>query len=159
MANVKNAHTQLQREFIVRRLAGFVPPRAIVAEFVAVFSDTGCNENDILATDPETTLLAPDLHALFLKERERVLLDPKSAPYADRAARLIALSNHARFYASNNQFPEMRTVLRHIAEETGDIVNGKPGGKASVGKPEDNLPPIVAITRTIVDPAAPVPAE
>ena len=111
-----NAHTQRQKEFIVKRLAAFEPPRAITAAFAAMFRDTKCDENDVLALDTESgALLSPELHALFVQERERVLLDPKSAPYADKMARLIALSNHAKFYAGNNQFPEMRAVLRHIA--------------------------------------------
>ncbi len=45
-------------------------------------------------------------------------------------ARLIALSNQARFYAGNNQFAEQRTVLRQIAEECG-VVGGK--GGAGIG--------------------------
>jgi hypothetical protein len=147
-------HTLPQREFIVRRLAAFEPPRAIVASFRALFPDTACDENDVLSVNPEAgALMVPDLFALFRAERERVLLDPASAPYANKQARLIALSNHAKFYAGNNQFPEMRTVLRHIAEETGDIV---PAGRAV--KPEAEKPrQITEIIETIVDPVAPAP--
>jgi len=147
-------HTLPQREFIVRRLAAFEPPRAIVASFRALFPDTACDENDVLAVNPEAgATVSPELFTLFRDERERVLVDPASAPYANKQARLIALSNHAKFYAGNNQFPEMRTVLRHIAEETGDIV---PAGRAV--KPEADKPrQITEIIETIVDPVAPAP--
>lgn len=147
-------HTQPQREFIVRRLAAFEPIRAVVASFRAIFPDTACDENDVLAVNPEAgATVSPELFVLFREERERVLLDPASAPYANKQARLIALSNHAKFYAGNNQFPEMRTVLRHIAEETGDIVTG--GIKNPAKAPGAVGDPVVSITRTVVDPAAP----
>ncbi len=119
-----NVHSQAQREFIVKSLAAFKPPRAIVADFSALFPDTKCDENDVKRNDPKLVLIAPDLTALFFAERERVLLDPTSAPFADQRARIKALNEQAEFYLSNNQFPEARTVLRQIAEEQG-IVGGK----------------------------------
>jgi hypothetical protein len=144
-----SAHTATQKEFIVRKLAAFVPPRAISVAFAAVFTDTRCDENDILALDPGSAVVSPELYTLFLSERERVLVDPKSAPYADQRARLIALSNHAEFYANNNQLPEARGVMRQIAEEQG-IVGGK-GAKLAAAV-DDVAEKITAITRTIVDP-------
>lgn len=158
-----NKHTATQKEFIVKRLAAFEPPRAITAAFVAMFRDTKCDENDVLAVDHESgAILSPELRVLFLAERERVLLDPTSATYANKQARLIALSNHAKFYGGNNQFPEMRSVLRHIAEETGDLSVGglRGGGKAVVELPLGL--PVTGITRRVVDPVPPpvaVPAE
>lgn len=150
-----NKHTATQKEFIVKRLAAFEPPRAIVAAFCAVFNDTKCGENDVLALDHESgAVLSPELHTLFLAARERVLLDPSSATYANKQARLIALSNHAKFYGGNNQFPEMRSVLRHIAEETGDIVMGSRGSAGKGERPGDLRElPITGITRRVVDPA------
>lgn len=127
-----NVHSQAQREFIVKSLAAFKPPRAIVADFSALFPDTKCDENDVKRNDPKLVLIAPDLTALFFAERERVLLDPTSAPFADQRARLVALSQDADFYASNNQLAERRAVLRQIAEEQG-IVGGKGGSKAVAG--------------------------
>lgn len=151
----RNTHTAAQQEFIVRKLAAFEPPRAISAAFVAVYPDVKCNENDILAIDPETTVVTPELHALFLEHRERVLLDPKSAPFADQKARLIALSAHAKFYGGNNQFPEQRAVFRQIAEEQGVV-----GGKAGAAKPADTSTPAVKaieVSRTVVRPTEVVP--
>jgi hypothetical protein len=144
----RNVHTAPQKEFIVRKLAAFVPPRAISIAFGAVFLDTKCDENDILALDPANNAVSPELYQLFLSERERVLIDPKSAPFADQRARLIALSNHAEFYAGNNQLPEARLVLRQIAEEQG-VVGGK-GTKPLAAEPVAGK--ITAIQRTIVDP-------
>lgn len=152
-----NAHTHSQREFIVRRLAAFEPPRAIVAQFRAIYRDTACDENDVLATDPETAVVSPELFVLFRTERERVLLDPKSAPYAAQQARLIALSNQARFYASNNQLGEQRVVLRQIAEEMG-VLGSKGGKDAKGGGKSEGGEPVVEIVRRIVDPQAPEPA-
>lgn len=152
----RSAHTDAQKEFIVRKLAAFAPPRAISVAFAALFPGTRCDENDILALDPRDAVVSPELYDLFLSERERVLLDPKSAPYADRRARLIALSNHAEFYAGNNQLPEARMVLRQIAEEQGVVG----GGKAKLaGAVEAVADKITAITRTIVDPKVDTPQE
>lgn len=150
-----NAHSQTQREFIVKALARFCSPRSIVTTFAALFPDTKCDENDVRRLDPGMNLIAPDLLALFKTERERVLLDPTAAPYADQRARLIALSNDADFYAGNNQLAERRAVLRQIAEELG-VVGGKgakgaPGAAPGGGKDDD----LVAITRTVVDPTTP----
>ena len=144
----RNVLTGLQKEFIVKKLAAFEPPRSISAALAAVFPGVSCNENDILAIDPETTVVTPELYALFLAERERVLLDPKSAPFADQKARIIALSNQARAYLANNQPADARTVFRQIAEEQG-IVGGKGTAKAAA-VPAGEL--VVAITRNIVDP-------
>lgn len=148
------AHTQAQKEFIVRRLAAFEPPRAIVVAFCLAFNDTRCTEMDVLAVDPETQPVSPELHSLFLSERERVLLDPKSAPFADQRARLIALSADATFYGRNNQLAERRAVLRQIAEETGAIAKGSGKASGAAAAPANDVAPIAAIKRTIVDPAA-----
>ena len=148
-------HTVAQKEFIVKKLAAFEPPRAIALAFAAVFRDTKCDENDVLATDPANNVVAPELFALFISERERILLDPDSAPFANQKARLIALSNQAKFYGGNNQLDAQRTVFRQIAEEQG-VIGAKGTGKATPAAAEPAVE-VVAITRTIVD-AAPVPA-
>lgn len=154
-----NAHSPAQKEFIVRKLAAFEPPRSIVVSFCAVFPDTRCVEQDVLSLDPESNPVSPELYALFLKERERVLLDPRAAPFTDQRARLIALSADATFYGRNNQLSERRAVLRQIAEETGAISKGGKAAPAAVPTaPPDSQGPIVAIKRTIVDPAEPVAA-
>lgn len=149
-----NSHTQLQREFIVRKLAAFYTPKDIAVQFAAIFRDTACSENDVLAVDPRVTTVAPELFMLFKAEREKILLDPSAALYADQAARLISLSRQAERYEANNQPAEARSVYRQIAEEQGVISKGagKPGGK---NEPDANQPPVVAITRRIIDPVAP----
>lgn len=146
----RNELTQPQREFIVKKLAAFEPPQAIAAALAAVFPGAKVNENDILACDPRTTVVSPELHMVYMAERERVLLDPKSATYADQRARLIALSNQAEYYGNNRQPAEQRTVFRQIAEELG-VVAGK-GGKAGT-PPLPTGEEVTAITRTVVDPA------
>lgn len=150
-----NSHTKEQREFIVRKLAAFEPPRAIVIDFVAVFPAVRVDENDVKRLDRDSgAVLSPELHLIFNAERERVLLDPeKAAPYISRAARLIGMDRQARFYVSNNQLAEARTVWRQMAEEQG-VVGGKGAGKPvpAAGTPSE---PIVAIERRVVDPKAP----
>ena len=134
----------------MKALAAFKPPRAIVADFSALFPDTKCDENDVKRLDPKLALVAPELAALFLATREAVLLDPTSATYANQQARLVALSQDAEFYASNNQLAERRAVLRQIAEEQG-IVGGKGAkqpGPASDAKPGE---PVVEIVRRVID--------
>lgn len=150
MATTRNTLTAPQQAFIVRKLAAFEPPRAISAAFHAVFGAV-LRDDDILAIDPETTVVSPELHVLFLAERERVLLDPKSAVFAAQAARLILLSNQVRAYIANNQPAEARLVLRQIAEEQG-VVGGKAAGKAL---PAPGGGAVDAIQRTIVDPKVP----
>src|SRR5262245_37736347 len=122
-----NVHSERQREFIVRKLAAFEPPRVIVLDFAAVFPDTKCDENDVRRLDRESgAILPPELHTLFVQTREQVLLDPQSAPYANQKARLIALSNDIKYYRGNNQLAESRATMRQIAEELG-VVGGKIG--------------------------------
>ena len=137
----------------MKALAAFKPPRAIVADFSALFPDTKCDENDVKRLDPKLTLVAPDLAALFLTTREAVLLDPTAATYANQQARLVALSQDADFYASNNQLAERRAVLRQIAEEQG-IVGGK-GPKVPAAGEDKPGEPVAEIRRTIVDPKHP----
>lgn len=119
-----NVHSQAQREFIVKSLAAFKPPRAIVADFSALFPDTKCDENDVKRLDPKLALVAPDLVTLFLAERERIKADPMSVPFSEQWARIKVLNEQVEFYISNNQFAEARVALRQIAEEQG-IVGGK----------------------------------
>jgi hypothetical protein len=155
-----NSHTSAQRAFIVRRLAAFEPPRAIVLDFMALFPDTRCDENDVRALNPETgALVSPELFELFKKERERVLLDPSSAPFVEQKARMIMLSNHAKFHNSNNELATARGVLRQIAEELGAVGGGKAPGKGSSAGSEKPGEPIVVIERRIVDPKPPEPVE
>lgn len=143
-----NVHTLAQKEFIVRKLAAFEPPRAIAIDFYALFPGTKCDENDVKRLDPTAgALLPPDLYALFMDTREAVMLDPKSAPFAEQSARLIALSKQVSFYISNNDLAQARTVMRQIAEEKGAI-----GAKGKVSLVDEKDEPIGSISRTIVDP-------
>lgn len=148
-----NNHTKVQQEFIVRKLAAFEPPRAIVLDFAAVFSDTRCDENDVRRLDPTNGRLSFELFQMFKTVRESVLLDPNSAPFAAQQARLVALSKDAMFYRGNNQLPESRAVMRQIAEELGAVGQGSKGAKAPA--PAEDAKKLVAITRTVVDPAPP----
>jgi hypothetical protein len=146
-----NQLTGEHKEFIVKRLAAFYTPSVICQQLVAQFG-IKCNENDILANDPTTCVVSPELFMLFRSERERVLVDPESAPLADQKARLIALNRHFDRYNSNNQLAEARAVLRQIAEELG-VVGGKAGaGKTAVAVPTE-VAQVQKVTRTIIDPA------
>jgi len=146
-----NVHSQPQREFIVKGLAAFKSPRAIAADFAALFPDTRCDENDVKRLDPTLVLLPPELLELFKRERERVLLDPASAPFAEQKARIVVLSHQAQFYGGNNQLPEQRAVLRQIAEELGAVSQGRGTKAPNDGKPTE---PVTEIVRRIVDPKA-----
>lgn len=155
-----NSHTKPQQEFIVRKLAAFEPPRAIVLDFAAVFPDTRCDENDVRRLDPANGRVSFELFTLFKTTREAVLLDPDSAPFAAQQARLVALSKDALFYRGNNQLPESRAVLRQIAEELGAVGQGSKGAKGKEAAAEAAKEPVVEIRRKIIDPnfsaAAPV---
>jgi hypothetical protein len=147
-----NSHTKTQQEFIVRKLAAFEPPRSIVLDFAAVFSDTKCDENDVRRMDPSNGAISFELFQIFKATRERVLLDPESAPFAAQQARLIALSKDAMFYRGNNQLPESRAVMRQIAEELGAVGQGSKAKSApAAGSDKDD---ISTIKRIIVNPVA-----
>lgn len=160
MAPSRNVHTQSQKEFIVRKIAAFDPPRAITAAFCAVYPDTACNENDVMALDPAVSVIAPDLYALFLSERERVLLDPDSAPRSKQAVRLILMDKQAKLCEMSNDFAGARSIYRQIAEELG-VIGGKGTGKPGPagGTPDAAGEPIAEIRRTIVDPAVSMDPE
>lgn len=143
------SHTKEQREFIVRRLAAFESPRDVAIAFAIRFKDTACGENDVRATDPRLVPVDPELYALFLSERDRVLLDPSLAPFAEQRARLIVLSRQAERYENNNQPAEARAVFRQIAEELG-VIGAKGVGAKVTDKPRE----ITEIVETIIDPAA-----
>jgi len=156
IGGMANSHSREQQEFIIRRLAAFETPLDICRLFALRFPDTKCTEGDIVAADPRITILAPELHTLFASERKRVLDDPDAAPFAEQRARLIVLSNQARIFQESNRPAEVREVFRQIAAEQGIGVAGK--GKTAEVAPEAAAAPIVAITRTIIDPARP-PSE
>lgn len=152
-----NKHTIEQQKFIVRKLAAFEPPRSIVLDFMAVFTDK-CDENDVRRLDPANGALPFELFTLFNTTRSTVLANPDSAEFAIQQARLIALSADVKFYRGNNQLPESRAVLRQIAEELG-AVGGK--GAAPKGGTTDSKPgeAVTEIVRKVVDPKAPEPAQ
>lgn len=144
----------------MRKLAGFEPPRAIASDFVAVFSDTACTENDVKRMDHDSgAVLSPDLYLIFITERERVMLDPSSATYANQQARLIALSKDVRTYRANNDLAAARSVMRQIAEELGVIGAGKTvKAGASADSAAEELTKIVREIVDHVDHDRPVPA-
>ena len=156
MAQTANQLTNEHKEFIVRQLAAFYTPRDICQQVAAKYAGVKVNENDVLATDPRVSVVSPELFMLFRSERERVLDDPDSAPFAEQKARLIALSRQADRYESNNQPAEARQVYRQIAEELG-VVGGAKAGKAAP-VPAADLPTLTGIKRTVVDPAHPAQA-
>lgn len=154
-AGMANKHTSKQQEFIVRKLAALEPHREIVRNFMAVFTDTKCDENDVRRLDPSNVVLSPELFIIFNAERERIKADPNSAPFADQKLRLIALSRDVEAYRSNNQPAEARSVMRQIAEEQGAI--GQKGAAKGGAVPIDQAggKPVAEIIRKIVDPKAP----
>jgi hypothetical protein len=141
-----------QQEFVVRQLAAFYTPRDIATAFVARFAGIKFNEHDVMKFDPRKNVLAPELFMLFRRERERVLDDPETAPYAEQKARLILLSNMVDSYKNNNQLAEARSVMQQIATEQGigPKAAGKPAAPATA--PSE---PIEEIRVTIVDPKSP----
>lgn len=145
-----NPLTSLQREFIVRRLAAFDFPRAIVNSFSAQFPGSKCDDDDVKRLDPATgAVLSPELHAIFVAAREQVFLNPESAgPYIKQLSRLLAMDKQAHYYLGNNEPAKALAVWRQMAEEQG-VVGGKGAAKA---KDADKPEPIRAITRTIIHP-------
>lgn len=151
-----NAHSKGQREFIVLRLAQWQPKIDIVRDFAIRFSDTACSLADVERYDPELSIVDPDLCALYETERKRILSDPELSPFASKTARIFALNQMVAAYLANRQFGDARSVLRQIAEEQGESSERSGSGSAPRAGDADE---VVGITRTIVDPVAPAPAE
>jgi hypothetical protein len=148
------AHTDEQRVFIIRRLAEFESPQEIITAFAARWRTTSCALPDIEACDPRRTTLSPLHLAIFTTRRTEYLANlDVSAPTANKTVRLVWLHQMAERYRNNNQPADARSVLRQIAEEQGDVGPGK------AGKAEPPTEPVTSITRTIVDPSAPVTSE
>lgn len=140
-----------QQAFIVTRIARFEPPRAIAVAFEALFS-TKLDQKEITKLDPQQgAVISPDLFDLFKVEREKVLLDPTSAPFAEQKARLVALSSDVLFYRNNNELASAAMTIRQIAEELGVVGSGAKA-KAAGNSAEETKEILSAITRTIVDP-------
>jgi hypothetical protein len=144
------AHTAAQQSFIVRRLAQFYSPIAIVEAFVRFFPDTACTEADVIALDHTQNIVDPDLIAIFEQERLAFLsrLDAE-APTKDKRIRLVELHRIFIGYRDRMRLAEARSVLSQIALEMGEG-GGVPDGAGDA--------PVRSITRTIVDPAAAKPA-
>lgn len=146
-----SALTKQHKEFIVRRLAAFASPSAIITEFMKRFPGVACTEVNIAAANPLESVVDPDLHALFYSERELNMADPSRSAFASQAARIFALSTLAERLFANNQPHDARSVLRQIAEEQG-AVGSKTGQREATTPPGEK---VTEITRTIVDPVAP----
>lgn len=150
------AFTKEQREFIVLRLARFETPAEIVAAFLNEWRDTHCDEAAVMALDPgRGAIHAPELIKEFQNTRERILTDPAAAPAADKRVRLIILQRMADKARGNNQIDLAARLLAQIAVESDGVAGAGAGGLG--GPPGDATDR--RITRRIVDPAEPVPAE
>jgi hypothetical protein len=150
------AHTKEQREFIVRRLAGFESPPDIAESFVARWRTTACDLPDILALDPARNLIDPDLQALWQAERARVIADPSLSPTADKRVRLLELHRMFEKARNRNLLDQASNLLAQIGVEVGDL-SGKGGPGAGPSGPAGG-PPISAIELIVVDPK-PLPEE
>lgn len=154
-----SSHTLEQRKFVVRKLAAREPPREIVRNFAAVFPDTRCTEDDVRRLDPSNLMLPPELHFVYVAERDRIKNDPDAAPYADQFWRFVALSKDVEAYRNNNQPADARSAMRQIAEEQGTIgqrgVPGKADAKLATKEPLGGE--VKSITRRVVDPKSPEP--
>lgn len=144
------AHTIEQRAFIVLRLARLCSVPDILEAFAAEFRDTACTPADIAACDPQAphyALLSPEDSDLFRRERERVLLDPGSAPAADKRVRLIYLNRELDKARARNAVGLMQSLLAQIALETG----GAGSADVDAGGAGDL---VTEVRYTLVDPPA-----
>jgi hypothetical protein len=144
-------HTAPQREFIVRRLAAFRSPRAIVAEFARAYPGVYIHETEVEALDPmRFAVLPPDLAELYRTTRESILADPESDPFTKRKARLIVLSEMVADAMARGAPPsDIRSIFNQIEQME---LNAKvAGGDAPPGGGAEGAPAKV-ITWQIVDP-------
>lgn len=138
-----SVHTQEQKAFIVRSLATYVSPDAIVKEFAQHWKDTACTHEDVAAC--ERGYLEADWVVFFDRTRMQFL----DAPTADRRIRIALLHKMAMENYERRAYDQAAKLIKQIAEEQGGVFEGKNGsGSGASGAGE----PIVSITRTIVDP-------
>jgi hypothetical protein len=140
-----------QKAFIVTRIARFEPPHAIRAAYRAVYGDE-LGPEVVTALDPQAgATLSFDLWELFQKTRSDAITDPASAPFAEQKARLIVLSNMARWHNDNNEPAAAANIIRQIAEELGVVGSGAKA-KAAGAAADETKEILTAITRTIIEP-------
>lgn len=140
-----------QKKFIAIRLGEYDAPREIASAFAVRFPDTRCGENDVIANDPRIVPAAPEVHEAFWTGRRNIILDPDAAPFADIKVQNIALSKDVESLRANNQKAESRIVMRQLAELNGHVGAKGAGGKVAAADSKDTLP-VLAITRTVIDP-------
>lgn len=136
------AHTSEQRAFIVSQLAAYVTPATIVAEFSVRWKDTACTVEDVAAC--EYKHLDDAWKAYFDEAREAFL----AAPTAEKRVRIAEL--HRLYVRERDRGAKCEHLLEQIAKEEAGFYGGKggPGSGPAGGEP------VVAITRTIIRPAA-----
>jgi len=138
-----------EKSFVVLRLARFGEPADVIEAFNDRFARRPLKP-EILALDPRYSLLSPDHSTLYANERKRVLADPTSvAPYANRAARMISLSDMAADYRERRDLPNARAVFRQLAEE--QAAADEVAAAAPLGAPTGSA----EIVWKIIDPVEP----
>jgi len=139
-----------QWEFIVRKLAQYVQPETIVAEFNIKWKDTRCTADDLAPMHPNR--LPADWRAFFDAERAAYL----DAPTKHRDVR-VALLNELVFSARARN-AGFTGYLEQIAREMADAYAPRgPGGK--VADPTADKEPITEIEWIAVPPPATEPSS
>lgn len=130
---------QEQYAFIVKALASYLSPPAVVAEFAARWRSTPCTLDDVAALSRDK--LDDGWRAYFDQEREAFL----SAPTGDKRVRIGELHRMFVIARDRGAVGQAADLLKQIAEEV-----GKGGGLSDSTAGEAQNGPI---TWQIVDPA------
>lgn len=131
---------QEQYAFIVRHLASYLSPVAVVAEFAARWRNTPCTLENVAALERDK--LDDGWKRYFDQEREAFL----SAPTADKRVRIGELNRMFTAARDRGAVGQAADLLKQIAEEV-----GKGGGLVDPAAGEAQNGPI---TWQVVDPAA-----
>lgn len=144
------ALTREQFAWIVGQRATYVLPTTIVLEYRREFKDAP----PITLADvalAERNKLPPDWQEHFDAERENFL----NAPTADKRVRIAELDKMFKEARDRKAVTIAADLLEQIAKEQADAY--APKGNSGKSDVPGDIPEIIAITRTVIDPAAPVP--
>lgn len=121
MAALKNDHKRL----LVQRLATFVAPVEIQAEFKTLGLDVSLSQISYYDPASSRTDLAAEWRALFAETRAQFVKDTASIAIAHKAFRLRELDSNYRAMKKSKNLIGANSVLEQAAKEMGEAYTNK----------------------------------
>ena len=145
-----------QKVFVVRAFATLNSVAGIMNTLHRVYG-VRCNDADVIyQLDPNYRTLPPDLHQVFLQTQKQFEENPSSlVPLLDPIKQQVAIANCAQDELTRGAPDKAAKHLEQLAKLQGGFFSGKAAKATDDPKGEmDNE--VRTITRTIIDPVAPM---